>query len=64
MTNLLICSCIHLLNLIAFFKKAHKHAYPANGHLYISYCWTHSYTIRGKKYIYISYALICYLLFR
>ena len=35
MTNLLICTCIHL-NLIAFFKAAHKHAYPPppppNGH--------------------------------
>ena len=27
MTNLLICTYIHL-NRIAFFKKAHKHAYP------------------------------------
>ena len=27
MTNLLICTFIHL-NLIAFFKKAHKHAHP------------------------------------
>ena len=27
MTNLLICTFIHLKH-IAFFKKAHKHAYP------------------------------------
>ena len=27
MKNILICTFIHL-NLIAFFKKAHKHAYP------------------------------------
>ena len=30
-TNLLIYTFIHL-NLIAFFKKAHKNAYPPNGH--------------------------------
>ena len=31
MTNLLICTFIHL-HLLTFFKKAHKHAYPPNGH--------------------------------